>query len=356
MTQFTNAADELKNFKKANAQTQIELMTDAGIGDDDNIANAKLRVAAFTEYVDSKTYEVTDVAEETVEDAPETDAPSEDDGDEICEESEEESEEEYEDDLGDEVVCALSTETKNRLAELSDEILLNHKESIFVPEDMPTQKDRRENKYSIGAALKEARGLFPSDKQFGDWVLKEINDPLLEQEQKPIPQKTLFNYRKLAEFGACEDCESIGFTNVYKLSQEGNEENLAQVQLMLSGEVVNEETDEAYTSKELALHVKGLFGGDKPKTYSQEQVDAMLDGYIDEDALEEMREDTQVDAMTKVYLEYFGIEEDEFTMETIKVQHRASMKRFHPDHHGNSYISDYHFANNAFEFLRKRLL
>lgn len=355
MTTFNTAADELNAFKKANAATQIEMLSDAGIYDAEAQPNAKTRTAAFVAYVESKNYEVTDQPEEattTTEEAV-ADEPVEETTEEAPEETTEEPKQENVGD--DEVYVALDKKAKDRLAELSDEILLNRRQEIFVPENMPTPKERRESKFQMGAALKEARGMFPSDKQFGEWVTQQINDPLLESEEGVIPQKTLYNYRKLAEFGTYEECESIGFTNVYKISQDGNEELLTQVRGMLDGVITTEDGDE-YSDKEVSLYVKDIISPPKSKTFSQEQVDEMLDGYVDEDRLEEMREDAQAGAMEELYLGYFGIEPDEFTTETIKVQHRAAMKRFHPDHHGNAYITDFHFANNAFEFLRRRLL
>ncbi|AGG58164.1 hypothetical protein VPDG_00002 [Vibrio phage henriette 12B8] len=374
MTKFTTAAEELLAFNKANAATQMLMMDAVGVLDEENCKNAKTRKAAYASYVENKAYEVvTEEAGETVETTPSTDTENisddavesvsgdskELDGD-VTETNEpgvanEDSPTNGNDLDDDEVFVALNKTQKDRLAELSDEVLSSYHDSIFVPEDMPSQKDRRECKYQMGAALREARNIFPSDKQFGEWVLNEINDPLLEKGDPVINQKTLFNYRKLAEFGTYEDCETIGFTNVYKISQEGKEELLTQVKGMLTGEIENDE-GETYSGKEVSLYLKDIITPPKAKTYNQEQLDAMLDGYVDEDVLEEMREDAQVDSMTKVYLEYFGIQEDEFTSETIKVQHRSAMKRFHPDNHGNAYISDFHFANSAFEFLRKRLL
>lgn len=359
MTTFTSATEELKAFKKAGAAGQVAMLTEAGVYDAEAQTNAKNRADAFETFLGSKEYKITDQDVDKSEEFDEAylaGLPSESDvKDEDIAEDDAEETTGNSNDLDDEVVIALTRTQKDRLAELSDEILLNHNASIFVPADMPTQKERRESKYLMGSALKEARSIFPSDKQFGDWINAEINDPLLEKEENVIPQKTLFNYRKLADFGTVDECECVGFTNVYKLSQEGNEEALIQVQGMLSGDIENEDGED-YGSKEVALFVKDLFKPEKERTYTQSQMDEMLDGFVDEDKLEEMREDAHVEAMTDVYLSYFGIEKDEFTMETIKVQHRASMKRFHPDHHGNSYISDYHFANTAFEFLRKRLL
>ena len=374
MTTFTSATEELKAFKKASAANQVAMLTEAGVYDAEVQKNAKTRAEAYDTFLGSKDYKITDQDSDNSEefdeayleglknesaDAALLDEAESDDIEETNDPSVSNDDEPengvVDNDLGDEVVVALSKTQKDRLAELSDEILMNHNASIFVPADMPTQKERRESKYSMGSALKEARSIFPSDKQFGDWINAEINDPLLEKEEGVIPQKTLFNYRKLAEFGTVDECECVGFTNVYKLSQEGNEEVLIQVQGMLSGDIENEDGEE-YGGKEVALFVKDLFKPEKERTYTQAQMDEMLDGFVDEDALEEIREDAHVEAMTEVYLNYFGIEKDEFTTETIKVQHRASMKRFHPDHHGNSYISDFHFANTAFEFLRKRLL
>ena len=355
MTTFTSATEELKAFKKASAANQVAMLTEAGVYDAEVQKNAKTRAEAYDTFLGSKDYKITDQDSDNSEEFDEAylEGLKNESADAALLDEPENGV--VDNDLGDEVVVALSKTQKDRLAELSDEILMNHNASIFVPADMPTQKERRESKYSMGSALKEARSIFPSDKQFGDWINAEINDPLLEKEEGVIPQKTLFNYRKLAEFGTVDECECVGFTNVYKLSQEGNEEVLIQVQGMLSGDIENEDGEE-YGGKEVALFVKDLFKPEKERTYTQAQMDEMLDGFVDEDALEEMREDAHVEAMTEVYLNYFGIEKDEFTMETIKVQHRASMKRFHPDHHGNIYISDFHFANTAFEFLRKRLL
>lgn len=241
---------------------------------------------------------------------------------------------------------------KDKLAELAEEILLNRKEELYVPEDTPKPKDRRVSKYQIGLALREARSMFPSDKEFGEWVQTEINDELLANEQKIINQKTLYNYRQLAEFGTFEACEDVGFTNVYKLMQEGNEDKLAHIQSLIAGETMYEETGAPATGKEISLSVKEILGQTSKPKLTQDQIDDMLAGMIDEEEVFEMQQKAEDEAQKRIYMQYLGIEADELSLDTIKVTHRAAMVRFHPDKHGSAYINDFNFSNVAAEFLK----
>lgn len=252
----------------------------------------------------------------------------------------------------------VSNSNRDRLLELADEILLNQRQSTFIPSDLPTAAEKRSAKYSIGAALKEARKLMPSDVEFGEWVLSEINDQLLASEEKAIPQKTLYNYRMLAEFGSEDECGQIGFNNIYTLMQEGNEELRSEIRGMFDGHIKPADSDIPFTTTEVVVHAKALLKPEKEKTYTQAELDAMLDGFIDEDVLDNIRTETDRAAKIAVYAKALHIDPETLCESVLKAAYHAATKKFHPDKTDEPelFAADFQFAKEAYEFLRKNLI
>lgn len=89
----------------------------------------------------------------------------------------------------------------------------------------PTSMEKRELQYSLGSTLQDIRKELPSDNEFGSFCSDIMSDH---------NQKALHRYRQLPAFGTCDECELVGFTNVYKLSQDGNEEFKKQVKEMIA--------------------------------------------------------------------------------------------------------------------------
>ncbi len=100
-------------------------------------------------------------------------------------------------------------------------------------------------KYMLGSKLGEARKAFQSDKEFGAF---------LKQESVKLSQKTVYNLRQLPAFGTQEDCELVGYANVYKITAKGCESIATTVRTML---------DKGYNKPEIRGYIKQEF---KPST------------------------------------------------------------------------------------------
>jgi hypothetical protein len=112
--------------------------------------------------------------------------------------------------------------------------------------------------YDIGTALSQAKKLFNGSKRkFGEWRKENI----VGNGKRIVDSKTLGRWSELCEFGTLEQCQTVGFTNVYKLSTKPFAELRTKILEKLVAEpdagsdvyseMVKERVDEIKASKEV---------------------------------------------------------------------------------------------------------
>jgi len=99
----------------------------------------------------------------------------------------------------------------------------------YIDPNAPKVQQKREAKYKIGEACKEAKEILNSDEAFNDWLWTSIISECSPTDIEEVTPNTLVAWSKLAEFGTLEQCEIVGFTHVSKLLQNKNMDMKAQV-------------------------------------------------------------------------------------------------------------------------------
>ena len=99
----------------------------------------------------------------------------------------------------------------------------------YIDPYAPEAAEKREAKYRIGQACKEAKEILVSDEAFNDWLWTNIISECSTTAIEEVTTNTLMAWSKLAEFGTLEQCEIVGFTHVSKLLQNKNAEMRVQV-------------------------------------------------------------------------------------------------------------------------------
>lgn len=114
----------------------------------------------------------------------------------------------------------------------------------YIDINAPKAQEKREAKYKIGAACKEAKEILNNDEDFNDWLWTSIISECSPTDIEEVTTNTLVAWSKLPEFGTLEQCEIVGFTHISKLLQNKNREMKVQVLDIIANH-------EAETAKEL---------------------------------------------------------------------------------------------------------
>lgn len=194
-------------------------------------------------------------------------------------------------------------------------------------------EDKRERIYNIGSLLNELREQHPSNEEYGEAVRQFLSEIAERNTDRKIPAERALRYhRQLPEFGELWECELVGFTNVYKLSVEGQEDFKAEVKSMLSE--VN--PHDLKGSKALVANIKGLVTERfKVRKYSEEELNVHI-AHASRNTSPEERDALRQEGARSEYYRLLGINPDDYEtdverMAVVKAFIRRDERLFHPD-------------------------
>ncbi|WP_025565580.1 hypothetical protein [Psychromonas sp. SP041] len=99
----------------------------------------------------------------------------------------------------------------------------------YIDTNAPEAQEKREAKYKIGEACKEARDIISDDEAFNEWLWTNIISECSATEIEEVTTNALVAWSKLPEFGTLVQCEIVGFTHISKLLQNKNADMKALV-------------------------------------------------------------------------------------------------------------------------------
>lgn len=197
--------------------------------------------------------------------------------------------------------------------------------------DVSEASSKREVQYRIGELLNELRGHYESDPLFGE-ATRTLFEKMSERKFKVPNVRTLFRFRQLPTFGSLTECETVGFTNVYKLMEEKNAVFKDRVLKILANED---------SKSEKKAVIKLIMQEVRLEGKTEEKFKAGVETEEDENFYDKGYKAGMADAayrigetvsMTNEYLEFLGVsQEDADNKEVIKYAIKSLTQFFHPD-------------------------